>query len=72
MTDKRKRQAMRLASTAAALVISQPITDYIAEQTPQREGIKDDLSEAGVQGLVWMVSIFIASLIVRQIVARNR
>ncbi len=63
---------MRLMSTATALVMSQPITDYIAEQLPERRGTKDDLLEAAIQGLVWAASIFAASLIVRRITNRDR
>ena len=72
MTDKRQRQLLRLASTAGALLISQPITDYIAEQTPEPQGIKDNLREAAVQGLVWAVAIFGASLVVRQILDKRQ
>ncbi|CAN5557550.1 hypothetical protein BH24ACT22_BH24ACT22_09520 [soil metagenome] len=71
MQDKRQRQLVTLISTVVALVISQPITNYIAEQIPERRGIKDDLLEAFLQGVVRAVSIFAASMIVRQIANRQ-
>lgn len=72
MTDKRQRQLVTLISLVLATVISQPITNYIAEQIPERRGIKDDLLEAALQGLVRAVSIFGASLVVRQIAGRKQ
>ena len=72
MTDKRQRQLMTLISLVLATLISQPITNYIAEQIPERRGIKDDLLEAALQGLVRAIAIFAASLVVRQIAGRRR
>lgn len=72
MSDKRQRQLMTLISLILATVISQPITNYIAEQIPERRGIKDDLLEAALQGLVRAIAIFGASLAVRQIAGRRR
>lgn len=72
MTDKRQRQLLRLMSTAGALVISQPITDYVAERNLDRQGTKNDLLDAAFQGLVWAVSIFIASLVVSRISGRSQ
>ncbi len=72
MTDKRQRQLMTLVSLILATIISQPITNYIAEQIPERRGIKDDLLEAALQGLVRALSIFGASLVVRQIAGRRQ
>lgn len=72
MTDKRRRQLLRLVSTAGALLISQPITDYVAERTLDRQGTKDELLKAAFQGLVWAGSIFIASLIVSRVSGRSQ
>jgi hypothetical protein len=72
MSDKRQRQLMTLISLVLATVISQPITNYIAEQIPERRGIKDDLLEAALQGLVRAIAIFAASLVVRQIADRRQ
>lgn len=71
MQDKTQRQMLTLISTVVALGISQPITNYIAEQIPERRGIKDDLLEAFLQGLVRAISIFAASMLVRQIASRR-
>ena len=72
MTDKRQRQLMTLISLLLATVISQPVTNYIGEQIPERRGIRDDLLEAALQGLVRAIAIFGASLLVRQIAGRSR
>lgn len=71
MEDKSQRRMLTLVSTVVALVISQPITNYVAEQIPERRGIKDDLLEAFLQGVVRAASIFVASLVVRQIAYRR-
>lgn len=71
MEDKSQRRMLTLVSTVVALVISQPITNYVAEQIPERRGIKDDLLEAFLQGVVRSASIVVASLVVRQIAYRR-
>lgn len=71
MSDKRQRQLVTLISLVLAMVISQPITKYIAEQIPERRGVKDDLLEATLQGLVRAVAIFVASVVVRQVAGRR-
>lgn len=70
MDDKTQRRLLTLVSTLVAVGISQPITNYIAEQIPERRGIKDDLLEAVLQGVVRAVSILVASVAVRQIAGR--
>ena len=71
MSDKTQRRLLTVLSTVIALVVSKPLTDYIGEQIPERRGIKDDALEAALQGLVRAVSIFLASLAVRQLVGRR-
>lgn len=71
MDDQTQRRLLTVLSTVVALVISQPLTNYIAEQIPERRGIKDDLLEAFLQGLVRAVSIIVASMAVRQIASRR-
>lgn len=71
MNDKTQRRLLTVFSTVIALVVSKPLTDYIGEQIPERRGIKDDALEAALQGLVRAVSIFLASLAVRQLVGKR-
>ncbi|MGF1471576.1 MAG: hypothetical protein ACFB50_07540 [Rubrobacteraceae bacterium] len=70
MDDQTQRRLLTLFSTIVALAISQPITNYIAEQIPERRGIKDDALEALLQGVVRAISIFVASLVVRKVAGR--
>lgn len=70
LQDKRQRQLMTLISTIVSLFISTPITNYISEQIPERRGIRDDLLEAFLEGLVRAISMFVASLAVRQVAGR--
>ncbi len=71
MSDKTQRRLLTVLSTVIALVVSKPLTDYIGEQIPERRGMKDDALEAALQGLVRAVSIFLASLVVRQLVGKR-
>lgn len=70
MDDQTQRRLLTLLSTVVALGISQPITNYIAEQIPERRGIKDDLIEAFLQGVIRAISILVASMVVRQVAGR--
>lgn len=72
MSDKRQRQLMTLISLVVATAISQPVVNYIGEQIPERRGVKDDLLEAALQGLVRAIAIFAASVAVRKIAGRRR
>ncbi len=67
MQDKRQRQLMTLVATVVSIAISTPITNYVSEQIPERRGIKDDLLEAFLEGVVRAISMFAASLVVRKI-----
>jgi hypothetical protein len=49
------------------MVLTRPVNRYIAEQIPERRGIRDDLTEAALQGLVRAAAFFVASLVVRQV-----
>ena len=71
MSDKTQRRLLTVFSTVIALAVSQPLTNYIGEQIPERRGIRDDALEAALQGAVRAVSIFLASMAVRQIVGRR-
>ena len=71
MSDKTQRRLLTVFSTVIALAVSQPLTNYIGEQIPERRGIRDDALEAALQGAVRAVSIFLASMAVRQLVGRR-
>ena len=71
LQDKRQRQMMTLIATIVSIFISTPITNYVSEQIPERRGIKDDLLEAALEGVVRALSMLVASLAVRQIAYRR-
>jgi hypothetical protein len=52
--------------------LSQPLTRFIAEKIPERRGIRDDVTEAVLQGIVRALALTLASVIVRQIAASRR
>ena len=68
MSDKTQRRLITLLSTVIALYLSGPVNRYIDEMIPERRGVKDDLLESSLQGLVRGVSIFLSSIVVRFLV----
>lgn len=67
MSDETQRRLLTVLAIGIAMVLTRPVNRYIAEQIPERRGIKDDLAEAALQGLVRAAAFFVASLVVRQI-----
>ena len=71
MSDKTQRRLLTLLAITVAMVLTRPVNNFVAEQIPDRRGIRDDLTEAALQGLVRMVAFFTASLLVRQLAGRR-
>jgi hypothetical protein len=67
MSDQTQRRLLTVLAIGLAMVLTRPVNRYIAEQIPERRGIRDDLAEAALQGLVRAAAFFVASLVVRQI-----
>ena len=71
MSDQTQRRLLTLLAIAMAMVLTRPVNNFIEEQIPERRGVKDDLMEAALQGLVRTVAFFTASLLVRQLAGRR-
>jgi hypothetical protein len=65
MSDQTQRRLLTVLAIAIAMVLTRPINNFIAEQIPERRGVRDDLTEAALQGLVRAAAFFAASLLVR-------
>ena len=72
MDEQTQRRLLTILSIVIGTVLSRPINNFIDEQIPERRGIKDDVTEAVLQGLVRIAAIFVASVIVRQVAQRRR
>jgi hypothetical protein len=72
MSDKTQKRLLTLLSIGISLGLSQPLARFIGEQIPERRGIRDDVTEAVLKGLVRAVALTIASVVVRQIAASRR
>jgi hypothetical protein len=72
MSDKTQKQLMTLLSIGISIGLSQPLARFIEKEIPERRGIKDDLTEAVLQGLVRAVALVVASVIVRRLAASRR
>ena len=72
MSDKTQKRLLTLLSIGISVGLSQPLTRFIGEQIPERRGIRDDVTEAVLKGLVRAVALVVASIIVRQLAASRR
>ena len=72
MSDKAQQRLLTLISIGISIVLSQPLTRFIDEKIPERRGLRDDVTEALLQGLVRAIALTLASVIVRQIAASRR
>ena len=72
MSDKTQKQLVTLLSIGISIGLSQPLARFIDEKIPERRGIRDDVTEAVLQGLVRAVALVLASVIVRALAASRR
>jgi hypothetical protein len=72
MSDKAQQRLLTIPSIVISIGLSQPLTRFIEEKIPERRGIRDDVTEAVLQGIVRAVALTLASVIVRQIAASRR
>jgi hypothetical protein len=71
MSDQTQRRLLTVLAITIAMVLTRPVSRFIAEQIPERRGVGDDLKEAALQGLVRATAFFAASLLVRQLAGRR-
>lgn len=67
MSDQTQKRLVTLLAIVLAMGLTRPVDKFIDEQIPERRGVKDDLTEAALQGLVRMAAFFAASLVVRKL-----
>ena len=72
MSDKTQQRLLTILSLVISIGLSQPLTRFIEQKIPERRGLRDDVTEAVLQGLVRAVALTLASVIVRQIAASRR
>ena len=67
MSDQTQRRIVTVLAIAIAMGLTRPVDRFIDEQIPERRGVRDDLTEAALQGLVRMTAFFVASFLVRKL-----
>ena len=72
MSDSTQKLLVTALGIVGSQVLVKPLTRFIAEQIPERRGVKDDLTEAIIKGAARIVALTIASIVVRQIAASRR
>jgi hypothetical protein len=71
LSEQAQRRLLTVLAIAIAMGLTRPLNNFIEEQIPERRGIRDDVAEAILQGLVRTAAVVLASVLVRQI-ARSR
>lgn len=72
MNDATQKRLQTILAIAIAMALSRPADRFIDEKIPERRGVRDDLLEATLQGLVRMAAFFAASLVVRKLAGTRR
>jgi hypothetical protein len=72
MSDKTQQRLVTILSIGISMALSQPLVRFIGEKIPERRGIRDDVTEAVLQGIVRAVALTLASVIVRKIAESRR
>jgi hypothetical protein len=72
LSDQTQRRLLSVLALVTAAVLTRPVNRFITEQIPERRGIRDDLQEAVLKGLVRMAAYFAASLVVRRLAQMRR
>jgi hypothetical protein len=67
MSDQSQRRLLTVLAIAIAIVLTRPLSKFIPQEIPERRGVRDDLAEAALQGLVRAAAFFAASLLVRRL-----
>jgi hypothetical protein len=72
MSDKAQQRLVTILSIGISMALSQPLVRFIGEKIPERRGIRDDVTEAVLQGIVRAVALTLASVIVRKLAESRR
>ncbi len=72
LSDNTQKQLVTVLGIVGSQILAQPLTRFIEEQVPERRGLKGDLTEAVLKGLVRVVAATLASILVRQLALRLR
>ena len=72
MSDGTQKMLVTVIGIVGSQILARPLTGLIAEQIPERRGVRDDILEAVLKGLARAVALAIASVIVRKLALSRR
>lgn len=72
MSDKTQRRMLTILGIVLSQILARPLMRFVSEQIPERRGSRDDIMEAVVKGATRTAALLIASVLVRQVAARQR
>ena len=72
MSDQTQRMLLTGLTVLVTVVLSRPLKSLISEAVPERRGVRDDVTEAVLQGVARMAAVVAASLLVRWLASRKR
>jgi hypothetical protein len=71
MNDETQKRAITILASVVAYVLASRLADRFIER-PEVRGIRDDLKEALLSAASSLVLTILSSLVIRQVVGRNR
>ena len=72
MSDGTQKMLVTAIGIVGSQILARPLTRFIAEQVPERRGVRDDVLEAALKGLARTIALAIASVLVRKLALSRR
>ena len=72
MSDQTQKMLLTGLTVLMSVALNRPLKNMISEVVPERRGVRDDVTEAVLQGIARMAAVVAASLLVRWLASRMR
>ncbi|MDQ3589960.1 MAG: hypothetical protein M3392_06925 [Actinomycetota bacterium] len=72
MSDQTQKMLLTGLTVLMSVALNRPLKNMISEAVPERRGVRDDVTEAVLQGIARMAAVVAASLLVRWLASRMR
>jgi hypothetical protein len=72
MSDQTQKMMLTGLTVLLSVALNRPLKNMISEAVPERRGIRDDVTEAVLQGVARIAAVVAASFLVRWLASRMR
>jgi hypothetical protein len=72
MSDQTQKMLLTGLTVLVSVALNRPLKNMISEAVPERRGVRDDVTEAVLQGVARMAAVVAASVLVRWLASRTR